>query len=57
MKSLHKLTPLFRLIFATLVLAVAITLLYRGAFNSTSAQQCPKSDKSKIQFRSMSRST
>jgi len=39
MKSIQKLTPLFRLILASLVLAAAITLLYRGASGPTNAQQ------------------
>lgn len=43
MKTLHKLTPLFRLIFAALVLAAAMTLLYRGASGPSSAQQSQQS--------------
>ncbi|SRR6266446_208518 len=39
MKSLRKLTPLFRLLFASLVLVIALMLLYRGASGPTSAQQ------------------
>jgi hypothetical protein len=38
MKSLRKLTPLFRLLFASLVLAIALALLYRGASSPTNAQ-------------------
>jgi hypothetical protein len=43
MKSLRKLTPLFRLIFASLVLAAAVVLLFKGASSPTSAQQSPAS--------------
>ena len=39
MKSLRKLTPLFRLLFASLVLVIALVLLYRGASGPTNAQQ------------------
>src|SRR3954466_16023850 len=39
MKSLRKLSPLFRLLFASLILAVALLLLYRGASGPTNAQQ------------------
>lgn len=39
MKSLRKYSPIFRLIFASLVLTIAITLLYRGASGPISAQQ------------------
>jgi hypothetical protein len=39
MKSLQKLTPLFRLVFASLVLTVALVLLYRGASGPSNAQQ------------------
>jgi hypothetical protein len=37
--SLRKLTPLFRLLFASLVLVIALVLLYRGASGPTRAQQ------------------
>jgi len=39
MSSLRKLTPLFRLTFAALVLTIALVLLYRGASGPTNAQQ------------------
>jgi len=39
MKSLRKLTPLFRLLFAALVVVIALMLLYRGASGPTNAQQ------------------
>jgi hypothetical protein len=39
MSSLHKLTPLFRLLFASLVLTIALVLPYRGASGPTNAQQ------------------
>jgi hypothetical protein len=39
MSSLRKLTPLFRLIFASLIVAIAVVLLYRGASGPINAQQ------------------
>jgi hypothetical protein len=39
MKSLRKLAPLFRLVFASLILAISVFLLYRGASGPTNAQQ------------------
>ena len=39
MKSLRKLTPIFRLLFATFILAIALVLFYRGASGPTNAQQ------------------
>jgi hypothetical protein len=43
MKSLRKLTPLFRLLFALLVFSIALVLLYRGASGPTNAQQSQSS--------------
>ena len=39
MKSFNKLTPLFRLIFASLILGTALVLLYKGSSAPISAQQ------------------
>src|SRR4051794_7386262 len=39
MKSLRKLIPPFRLVFALLVLVIAFVLLYRGASGPTNAQK------------------
>lgn len=39
MRSLRRLTPLFRLVFALLVLVTAFVLLFKGASGPTSAQQ------------------
>lgn len=39
MSSLRKLTPLFRLLFASLVLTIALGLLYRGGSGPINAQQ------------------
>jgi hypothetical protein len=41
MISLRKLTPLFRLLFASLVLATAVVLLFKGASDPIHAQQSP----------------
>lgn len=41
MKSLRRLTPLFRLLLASLILAIAPVLLYKGASGPTKAQQSP----------------
>src|ERR1043165_508315 len=43
MSSLRKLTPFFRLLFASLVLAIVLVLLYKGASGPMSAQQSPPS--------------
>ncbi|HYX29477.1 MAG TPA: hypothetical protein VE863_13005 [Pyrinomonadaceae bacterium] len=39
MKSLRKLTPFFKLLYASVVLAIALVLLYKGASGPTNAQQ------------------
>jgi len=39
MKSLRKLTPLFRLFVASLIVAIALVLLFKGSSDSTRAQQ------------------
>ena len=39
MKSIRKLTPLFRLFVASLIVAIALLLLFKGAPDSTQAQQ------------------
>ena len=44
MKSLRKLTPLFRLLFALLILTFALVLLFKGVSGSINAQQSTASD-------------
>src|ERR1041385_3770551 len=39
MSSLRKLTPLFRLLFASLIVAIALVLLFKGASGPMNAQQ------------------
>jgi hypothetical protein len=41
MKSLRILTPLFRLLFASLICAIALVLLFKGASGPINAQQSP----------------
>lgn len=48
MSGLRKLTPLFRLIFAALIVAVALALLYKGASGPMNAQQQERQVENKI---------
>src|ERR1051325_3366197 len=44
MKTLRTLNPVIRLVFASLILATALALLWKGASDPTNAQQSPTAE-------------